>query len=141
MKQQPYSMEVGKMRKVIWLGPVRGQLTSAPVGFNGGRRLPVEVKADEMGYTLIAEVPGFGPDQVQVRWEDESLVVSAGPSKEQGEEADEAPYDRGSVVRRLRLPADADPNGIEAWVEHGLLTVQVPKQESARPRQIEVKAR
>jgi HSP20 family protein len=51
------------------------------------------------------------------------------------------PVRRGesSRQRRVTLPGAADPEGVEAQLADGVLTVRVPKAEHARPRRIEVK--
>jgi len=38
----------------------------------------------------------------------------------------------------LSLPTTLDPNGAEAHVENGILTLRVPKAETARPKTIKV---
>jgi HSP20 family protein len=46
----------------------------------------------------------------------------------------------GSFRRQLSLPADADPESIEAKVKHGVLTVTIEKDAKASPsvRKIEI---
>ena len=131
------------MRRVMWLGPVDGRLPGPQVGFNGGRRLPLDLVAHETGYTLTVEVPGYQPDQIQVEWDDDVLVLTAEAAAEEATDRKDLVQERlhGALVRRLRLPADVDPAGIEATLENGLLTLQVPKQEAALPRRIQVQTK
>jgi HSP20 family protein len=44
----------------------------------------------------------------------------------------------GSFRRTLRLPAVLDVEKAEAHIENGVLTLRVPKAESARPKTIKV---
>lgn len=44
----------------------------------------------------------------------------------------------GSFQRTIPLPADVDPNGVEAQFQNGVLTVKLPKIEAAGPRRIEL---
>jgi HSP20 family protein len=44
----------------------------------------------------------------------------------------------GSFSRVVRLPAEVDPDQVEAEMRQGVLTVTLPKAESARPRKIRV---
>jgi HSP20 family protein len=46
----------------------------------------------------------------------------------------------GSFVRLIDLPANVDAEKVKAGLEQGVLHVQLPKHESARPRKIEIKA-
>jgi HSP20 family molecular chaperone IbpA len=42
--------------------------------------------------------------------------------------------------RTYTLPSTADPDGIQASFDAGVLTIEVPKKEEAKPRKIKVKA-
>jgi HSP20 family protein len=46
----------------------------------------------------------------------------------------------GSFTRSLSLPPTANPDGIEARFDNGVLTVEVPKADQAKPKKITVKA-
>jgi HSP20 family protein len=48
---------------------------------------------------------------------------------------------QGSFTRTLRLPVPIDAEHVEAEVTDGILTLRLPKAESARPKQIKVKAK
>jgi HSP20 family protein len=45
----------------------------------------------------------------------------------------------GSFVRSFSLPDNADSDKVNAEFKEGVLKLHIPKSESARPRQIEVK--
>lgn len=45
----------------------------------------------------------------------------------------------GSFVRAVTLPMPVDADRVDARLENGILTVQLPKHESAKPRKIAVK--
>lgn len=46
----------------------------------------------------------------------------------------------GAFARSITLPSSADPEGIQASFDAGVLTIEVPKKEEAKPRKIQVKA-
>jgi HSP20 family protein len=52
---------------------------------------------------------------------------------------DELSY--GKFARTLEIDADLDGSKAEASVENGLLTLRIPKAESAKPRVVKVLAR
>ncbi len=135
------------MRRVIYRNPNRLMRTNRPgASFNGGRRLPVDVMADDERYTIIAEVPGLEADEVEIQLEEDILTLWAKPQQEENQEEDSATtiwQERysGEMIRKIRLSKPVNREGIEAWVEKGILTVQLPLAEETRPKQIEVKVK
>lgn len=113
-----------------------------PVQFNGGRRIPVDVHADEEGYTIRAMVPGLKAEDLQIEILDDVVTLHGELNQQEG--------GNGSVLlqeipaastfdRKLRMPDPLDPEKAKAKVEDGLLELRVPKAESARPKKIAVK--
>ena len=45
----------------------------------------------------------------------------------------------GRFSRAFELPADIDPEGVEARLDHGVLILRIPKRPELQPRRIEVK--
>lgn len=89
-------------------------------------RIPrVEIKLAEDAHTLVAEVPGVATDGVKLTAERGTLKLEASASQ--------------WVWRRsFSLPDDVDVENIAATIEHGLLTVRLPRAVASRPRQIRV---
>jgi HSP20 family protein len=129
------------MMRLYW-GTPGHRLVRHPMDFNGGRRLPIEVRADDEAYLITAEVPGMVAEDLQVEVL-EDLVTLRGEYKQAGAgEALISELDRsGGFYRRIQLPEVIDAEGTVAKVVNGLLTVRVPKAEAARPKRIEVKAK
>jgi HSP20 family protein len=99
----------------------------------------------ETGDTLVVkvELPGIDPEAVEVSVEDSTLTVSG--SREFRQETEEQNYHRierryGAFSRSLRLPQTADAEKVDARFDKGVLTIEVPKREEAKPRRIEIKA-
>ena len=93
--------------------------------------------------TVEMELPGMQAEEVDIRVEDDMLVISG--EKQHVREVDEEPRyltERtfGSFERRIMLPDGFDIDGIEAHVDSGVLTVEVPVSESVAtlPRRIPV---
>ncbi|MFP3853295.1 MAG: Hsp20/alpha crystallin family protein [Anaerolineales bacterium] len=134
------------MRRVIYRRPrTAWQTRQGGVSFNGGRRLPVDVLADDDRFTVIAEVPGFEADEVEIELEEDVLTLSVKPREQESEgvQARALWQERhsGEMSRRIRLLKPVNRDEIEAWVENGILTIDLPLAEEIRPRQIEVRAR
>jgi HSP20 family protein len=95
------------------------------------------VEADG-GYEMTAELPGIDARDVELKVTGDLLTLR-GEKRETRErkEADRHVSERryGSFQRTLRLPPDADAEGISASSAHGVLTVRIPKSESARAKE------
>ncbi len=104
----------------------------------------IDVKESEDRFEVTMDLPGLEPDQVEVMFEDQVLTVRG--TREFSKEEDTEHYHRiersyGSFARSVRLPHTADAGKIEATFDKGVLTVEVPKREEAKPRAIEVKVK
>ncbi|MFC5279796.1 Hsp20/alpha crystallin family protein [Halorubrum rubrum] len=109
----------------------------------------VDVIDGDETVTVIADLPGFAEEEISVELRDETLTVGATPSGEgdaAGEDAsgvsdtddagDEERYRlrerrRGSVSRRIPLPAAVEPDAASATYDAGVLTVTLPKRSAA----------
>jgi HSP20 family protein len=104
---------------------------------NREQTLGINVREDNDVYVLSALVPGL-------KSEDLNIQVLEDVVRLQGEyRADENSYlvrelPNGSFTRTLRLPAPIDADHVEANIIDGVLTLRLPKAESARPKQIKI---
>ena len=114
-----------------------GKSNDAPLTYY----LPVDIFESDDAYTLVASVPGFKEDQVEVLFEDGILSIKA---KAAGHKApgrwlrQERPY--GSFVRRLEVPSQVETAKIAAHFENGELTITIPKDsiKSAKPQPVKI---
>jgi HSP20 family protein len=101
---------------------------------------PVDIFEDDAGFTVMADLPGVAKERLNVRVDGDSLVI---------EGAAEAPVGGdmaliyGEVLnplyrRSFTLSRELDPSRIEAKLDNGVLRLNIPKAEAARPRRIEV---
>jgi HSP20 family protein len=112
-----------------------------PMGFNGGRRLPVDVRADDEAFVIEAAVPGLKADDLKIEILDDVVTLSGAiESKEDQPEYLVHELEMGDFRRSLRLPDPVDAAKAEAKVEDGVLTLRIPKAEEAKPKTIKVKA-
>jgi HSP20 family protein len=86
------------------------------------------------------ELPGVKSDQVELSVTGDELSIKVDRPDEVPEGTTYHRRERpvGSFARVLRLPVPVDANRVEAEMRHGVLTVSLPKAESARPRKIQV---
>ena len=102
----------------------------------------VDITENDRAFTLIADIPGVDPKDIDISMEKGVLSIKGERQSENIEEKEN--YRRverqsGEFYRRFTLPDSADADKIEAKSEHGVLTVTIPKQEVAASRRIEVK--
>jgi HSP20 family protein len=113
-------------------------------GGNGGVWIPVaDVEETEDAWTVEAELPGVDRKDINVELRDSELIIT-GEIKEKERKGILRRRTRrtGAFEYRVILPGPGpyDSDQVEADLHDGVLTVRVPKAESAKPRRIEVKA-
>ncbi len=102
----------------------------------------VDISENAKAFTLLADIPGVDPKNIEISMEKGVLTIKGERSSENVEEGEN--YRRverqsGQFYRRVNMPDSADADKIEAKSEQGVLTVTIPKQEVAVSRRIEVK--
>ncbi|MGH7905517.1 MAG: Hsp20/alpha crystallin family protein [Candidatus Binataceae bacterium] len=100
-----------------------------------------DVVEDAEGYHFYLEMAGLHADSLNVRAEDDSLVIEAERKRpELPKEAETHLMERryGNFRRSFRLPDDANREGIHAAYRDGVLEVTVPKRPEAKPVRIKV---
>jgi len=102
-----------------------------------GFQLGINVRDEEDTYVLSALVPGLKADDLNIQVLDDVVRI-------QGEyQQDEQDYlvnelPSGAFHRALRMPAPINADEVEAKITDGVLTLRLPKAESARPKKIKV---
>jgi HSP20 family protein len=117
---------------------VRPSGTSAQGGYAA---LPLDVCETEGEFVVRAALPGVKPDDVQITVHGDVLTIR-GESQAEEDKQDRHWHLRerrlGAFQRSVSLPAPVDSDNAQARYEHGVLTLTLPKSESAKPRQIKV---
>ena len=97
----------------------------------------MNIREEDDAYVLAALVPGLKAEDLNIQVLDDVLRI-------EGEyKADENDYllrelPSGSFTRTLRLPTAIEADSVEAKIAEGVLTLKLPKAESARPKKIQV---
>lgn len=68
------------------------------------------------------------------------MILSKEEKREEGKYMRLERYE-GDMSRSITLPTQIEPEKVEATYEHGVLTLRIPKSESALPRQISLKVK
>ena len=108
---------------------------------NGGSSrehfLNVNVRDEEDTFVLSALVPGLKAEDLNIQvLEDVVRIEGEFQANEDGYLLRELPS--GSFSRVLRMPAEIDADKVEAKIVDGVLTLLLPKAESARPKKIKI---
>ncbi len=109
---------------------------------SGARYLapPVDIFETEDGLTLVADVPGLDERSLEISVDQGVLTIEG-----------KAPFGAGELLwreyamdgywRQFQLPDTFDVAKGKAEVRNGVMTLQLPKAEAARPRKIAIEAR
>jgi HSP20 family protein len=113
---------------------------------NEQHTLRVNIREQEDAYVLSALVPGLSAEDLNIQVLDDVLRI-------EGEHKQNSPVDNqdenqylmqelyhGSFSRTLRLPAPIEADSVEAKIADGVLTLTLPKAESAKPKKIQIKS-
>ncbi len=104
----------------------------------------VDIREDEHALWLWADMPGVEQDQVEVELHDNVLRIEGRVSLKdyEGLTAVYTEYNVGNYLRRFSLSTaeQFDRDHISARLQNGVLEVELPKVEKAKPRRIPVSA-
>ncbi len=111
---------------------------------NGGPKAALfraDVREDDGGFVIEAELPGMSKDGIDITVENNVLTITA-EHKSENEETQENYHVReryvGKLERSFRLPQTADGEKVTAELKDGLLRLRVPTREEAKPRKVAV---
>ncbi len=102
---------------------------------------PVDVAEDQDGYRFSVELPGLKRDSLEVKVEDEKLVINAernGPAWAKDAQVHRAERRYGHIHRAFKLPGDVGHDAIKAAYKDGVLDVTIAKRPEAKAVRVEV---
>lgn len=122
-------------------------LTGTKRGFTdalwrGAKLFPLlNVKEMDDHFVVTAEIPGMKTDDLNIKVEGDILSLKG--ERKPYEIGDAGSYHRreratGAFQRSLTLPARVDSEGVKATYKEGILTVTLPKEKLAVPKQITI---
>ncbi len=103
----------------------------------------VDIYEDAQSLVLKLEVPGLKPEDIDIRIENQSLVIK-GERKFEAEEKAEN-FHRierrfGTFARTFTLPQTVDTENVAAGYDAGVLRLQLAKKPEAKPKQVRVES-
>jgi HSP20 family protein len=106
---------------------------------------PADVIVHDDGVTVYMDVPGLDADSLEIEIENDVLTLRGErrpPAEVESAERNVRRIERrfGKFERSLRVPRGMDPDAIDASLADGVLTLRIPKPETARPHRVQIKA-
>lgn len=102
------------------------------------------VYEDVNGFSVQAALPGIDAKEVKIVVEDGVLTLS-GERKDAPEESGRTYFVReigsGAFSRSFRLPTNVDTEKVAASYKDGVLSIDLPKKEEAKPRRIVIETK
>lgn len=100
-----------------------------------------DVKETDSTIFVYVDLPGLGKDDIDVSLESGVLTIHGERSFGEGDSKDH--YHRlerfyGKFTRSFRLPRNVEADKVHATFADGVLTLELPKTEDSRPRQIAI---
>jgi HSP20 family protein len=118
-----------------------------PVGerfWRTARLFPLlNVKQTSEAYEVTAEIPGMKTEDLEINVEGDTLTLKG--ERKPVDIEDDASYHRreratGTFQRSITLPGKVDAAHVKATYKNGVLTVTLPLEKSALPKQIAITA-
>src|SRR5213593_1364783 len=104
---------------------------------------PVDVVEDHDGYRFSVDLPGLKSDSLEVKVEDETLVINAARNepawgKDKDARVHRAERHHGRIHRAFRLPSDVGRATIKAAYKDGVLDVTFAKAPESKAVKVDV---
>ena len=105
-------------------------------------KMKIDVKEGDKAYTVHADIPGVGKEDIQVDVNGDQVSIRAEVKREkEKKEGDKVLHSEryyGMVSRSFSLPTDVDAQGAVANYKDGVLELTLPKKASAQSRRLAI---
>ena len=104
--------------------------------------MKIDVKEDDKGFTVKADIPGVKKEDIQVDIDDDQVSLRAEvkqeKEKKEGEKTVYSERSYGMVSRSFTLPVDVDAKGAKAEYKDGVLNLTLPKKGNGSAKRVAV---
>lgn len=134
-----------------------------PRGMPGMFQPPIDLYETENEYVVKLATPGLKPDNFEITAQENNLTIRGRTQDEDQQDGNQNGQQDGNqnggqgdgkqgvryhvreqrfgeFVRTIQFPTQIDADKIQANLAQGILTIQVPKAEAAKPKRIAVQA-
>ena len=105
---------------------------------------PVDIIEKQDALVVKAELPGMSKDDLKINIEDNVLTIRGEKKQEKEEEGAQyhlAERVYGVFQRSFTLPASIDASKVKASYKDGVLVIEIPKKEEAKPKEIPIEVK
>jgi HSP20 family protein len=123
-----------------WWGPTNRVLPMMPALETNAPRVDLEDRGKD--YLLVAEMPGFRKEDVDIKVQDDSVEIRGETGWRREDKTKKyVVRERGgeSFYRMIRLPEEIKSDAVEASLKDGVMEIVLPKKTPKRWKKIEVK--
>lgn len=104
----------------------------------------INVEETDNEFNISADLPGIKKDDIKISFQNNILTISG--EKKAEKELKQDNFHRmercyGKFCRSVGIPAGVALDKIEADYKDGVLNINIPKAEEAKPKQIEIKVK
>ena len=104
---------------------------------------PLDLRETDEAFVVDAVLPGVKPEDLDITIQDNILTINAETRQEQQAGEQQGMYHRverryGRFSRAMSLPAQVNADQVRATLDNGILHLEIPKAEEARPHKITV---
>lgn len=121
--------------------PATQEVATEPEGTRTRERYvapPVDIYELPEGLVVTADVPGVTQEHLDIRVDNHILTIRAQAEPTRAVEPTYREYELVNYFRQFELSDKVDEGKISADLKHGVLTLNLPKAEEAKPRTISV---
>jgi HSP20 family molecular chaperone IbpA len=99
-----------------------------------------DIYEKEDAILVRCDMPGVEESDLNIRLDNTELEIEGKQSSKQPEEMDllAGEYETGVFRRKFSIPQLIDRDKIRARLQNGVLEIELPKAEAAKPRRIEI---
>jgi HSP20 family protein len=102
----------------------------------------LDFSEDEKNYIVRLEAPGIPKEDLEINLEGQILTLTGRRNFEKEERNEEYFWrerEQGRFVRTVRLPSPIDASKVEATYNDGVMTIRLPKSESANRTRVTIR--
>lgn len=101
--------------------------------------VPASMWEDDDFLHIEAELPGMSDEDIEITVHNGMLTIRGERKFEEGRRYLYDGRTYGRFARVMKLPEDANPEGVQATLDNGLLRIDMPKRPEAKPKKISVR--